>query len=216
MAQRKQRRRSSSRSAKPAKTFRFPKPRQAEFRPDRQPINWSKALHITHAQRDTLLKWGGYVLLLVLLLVIQDVIMSKVTLFGTTTDLVASAILLITVMEGINSGSMFVLIASSLFYFSGSAPGPYAIALLTIFGIGACMFRQIYWHRNLSSMVLCAGLALLLYEFSTFGIGIFQGLTYWGRFGAFLNMGLLSWAVMLPLYSIINALGQIGGNTWKE
>ena len=103
-----------------------------------------------------------------------------------------------------------------MFYFSGSAPGPYCVATLTVLGIGACMFRQLYWHRNRSSIVLCAGIALMLYELSTYGIGIFTGLTYWGRIGVFAGSGLLSWLLMIPLYNLINAIGTIGGNTWKE
>lgn len=223
MAQRKQtkptRPKKTAKSAKQSKPLNFQalfQRKQAEFRPDRQGSGWFKKLHMTQAQRDTLAKWGSYVLILILLLVIQDVIMSKISIFDTTTDLVACAILLITVMEGIETGSIFVLLASLLYYFSGSAPGPYTVALLTILGIGACMFRQLYWHRSLSSMVLCAGFALVLYELSVYGIGIFLGLTYWGRLFAFLGTGLLSWLVMLPLYPLINVIGQIGGNTWKE
>ena len=64
--------------------------------------------------------------------------------------------------------------------------------------------------------MLCAGVALMIYELAVFGIGLFTGLTYWSRFFVFLNAGLLSWAVMLPLYPLIHAIGQIGGNTWKE
>lgn len=214
--QRNSRSRQRRQPAKPAKTFSFPKRKQPEFKPDKQGTTWFKTLNVTQSQRDKALKWGLVVALLLFLLVLQDVIMSQVRIFGTTTDLVASAILLITVMEGIQSGSMFVLIASTLFYFSGSAPGPYAVALLTVLGIGACMFRQLYWHRNRGSIVLCAGIALMLYEIMTYGICIFNGLTYWGRIHVFVTKGLLSWAVMLPLYPLIHAIGQIGGNTWKE
>ena len=190
--------------------------KEAEFRQDKESSSWTKYLHLTHAQRDRLLKWGSYVLLLILLLVIQDVIMSRVPIFGITTDLMAAIILLITVIEGVQTGSMFALVASSLYYFSGSSPGPYTVALLTVLGILACIFRQLYWHRNLSSIVLCAGIALMLYEVITFGLGMFNGITYWGRVYAFVSTGLLSWLLMIPLYPLINVLGQIGGNTWKE
>lgn len=190
--------------------------KQLDFRPDKQKTDWAGKLHITKVQRDRLLKWGCYTGLLILLLVIQDVLMSKVSLFGATTDLVASAILLITVIEGIDTGSLFVLIAATLFYFSGSAPGPYTVALLPVLGIGTCIFRQRYWHRNASSIVLCAGIALLVYEMAVFGLGIFTGMTYWGRAFVFLGTGLLSWIVMVPLYPLVHAIGQIGGNTWKE
>ena len=120
------------------------------------------------------------------------------------------------VIEGIDVGSIFVLTASTLYFFSGSSPGPYAVALLTVFGMAACIFRQLYWHRSQGSIVLCAGLALMLYEFGVFLAGISMGLTRWDRAGIFLTTGLLSCLVMIPLYNLIHAIGQIGGHTWKE
>ena len=189
---------------------------KAEFRPDSEGSGLLSKLHMTQVQQYTYLKWGGYIGVMVLLLMIQDVIMSQVSIFGGTTDLAVCAILLITVMEGTNVGSLFVLIASSLYYFAGTAPGPYCVGLLTVLGIGATMFRQLYWHRNRGSIVLCTGLALMLYEIGVFAIGIFTNLTRWDRMDNFLVTGGLSWLVLIPLYSLINAIGQIGGNTWKE
>lgn len=187
-----------------------------DFRPDSQDSGWLKMLHITQAQRDLYLKWGLYTAVLVVLSMIQDVIMSQLKIFGATTDLVVCAILLITVIEGIDTGIVFVIIASCLYYFSGSSPGPLCVALITFLGVGACLFRQMYWHRNRGSIVLCAGLALMLYELGTFAVGIFSGLTRWNRLSTFAVTGALSIAVMIPLYSLINRIGQIGGNTWKE
>lgn len=189
---------------------------KAEFKPDSQDSGFLKRLHITQVQRDTYLKWGLYIAVIVVACMIQDVIMSRVTIFGATTDLAVCAILLITVIEGIDTGSLFVLIASCLFYFSGSSPGPFCVGIMTFLGIGACLFRQMYWHRNQGSIVLCAGLALMLYELGIFAVGIFTELTRWDRLGTFVTTGLLSIAVMIPLYSLINIIGQIGGNTWKE
>ena len=187
-----------------------------DFRPDSQDSGWLKMLHITQAQRDLYLKWGLYTAVLVVLSMIQDVIMSQLKIFGATTDLVVCAILLITVIEGIDTGIVFVIIASCLYYFSGSSPGPMSVGIMTVLGIGACLFRQMYWHRNRGSIVLCAGLALMLYELGNFVVGISTGLTRWDRMGMFITTGLLSIAVMIPLYSLINRIGQIGGNTWKE
>lgn len=216
------RRRSNSRR-RPAKRSGFDLSRfiaslapKAEFKPDTQESGLLKMLHLTQVQRDKLLKWGLYIALVVVLSMIQDVIMSQITIFGATTDLAVCAILLITVIEGIDAGSLFVLIASCLFYFSGSSPGPMSVGLMTVLGIGACLFRQMYWHRNRGSIVLCAGLALMLYELGNFVVGISTGLTRWDRMGMFITTGLLSIAVMIPLYSLINRIGQIGGNTWKE
>ena len=119
-------------------------------------------------------------------------------------------------VPGIEVGSLFVLAASCFFYFSGSSPGPWSVGILTFLGIGACIFRQLYWHRNQGSIVLCAGTALMLYEIITFCVGVFTGLTRWDRYNTFLVTGGISVAVMIPLYTLINAIGQIGGNTWKE
>ena len=127
-----------------------------------------------------------------------------------------TAILLITVIEGVDVGSLFILIASCLYYFSGSSPGPMSVGIMTFLGIGACLFRQMYWHRNQASIILCAGLALMLYELGNFIVGIASELTRWDRLGIFVTTGLLSIAVMIPLYALINRIGQIGGNTWKE
>ena len=187
-----------------------------DFRPDSQDSGWLKMLHITQAQRDLYLKWGLYTAVLVVLSMIQDVIMSQLKIFGATTDLVVCAILLITVIEGIDTGIVFVIIASCLYYFSGSSPGPLCVALITFLGVGACLFRQMYWHRNRGSIVLCAGLALMLYELGTYVSGVAQGLTRWDRIDNFAVTGLISFLIMIPLYPLINKIGLIGGNTWKE
>ena len=95
-----------------------------EFRPDSRRVSLLKPLHFTRLQWLQLLRWAAYVGMCVLCLVIQDSIMSRVSIFGATTDLAVAAMLLITVLEGCDVGSVFILIASTVFYFSGSAPGP--------------------------------------------------------------------------------------------
>ena len=190
--------------------------KNAEFRPDSLEPGLLKKIYMTKLQRLHLLRWTLYVLMCVAMLVIQDVIMSRASVFGATTDLCAALILLITVMEGVDIGSIFVLVASTLFYFSGSAPGPFAVALMSIFGILATLFRQAYWHRNKASVILCAGIALMLYELGVYAVGVVMGLTNWYRIDTFLITGLLSWAVMLLLYPLMDRIGQIGGHIWKE
>lgn len=220
MAQQKRRRRAPARRKQTKKALTLPKnlfkPKYQEFKPDAEDSGILHKLHMTRQQRMDLLRWALYAATCVVMLVIQDVIMSRFSFLGATTDLVVCAILLITIMEGTEVGSLFVLIASALYCFSGSSPGPLSVALLTFTGIGASMFRQAFWHWNFSSIVLCGGIALLVFELGTFGIALFQGLTYWGRIGVFFMTAVLSWIAMLPLYSLINVIGQIGGHTWKE
>ena len=187
-----------------------------EFRPDPTASTWLKTRKLTRQQKLRLLKWVLYALIVMMCLVIQDVIMSQFRLFGATTDLAVGAIVLITVIEGTEVGSLFVLIASTLYWFSGSAPTPICIALMTAFGIGATMFRQMFWHRSRGTLTLCACLALTAYELGLFVTGIMQGLTYFGRLPSFLLTSAYTCLVMIPLYTLVYKTGLIGGNTWKE
>ena len=187
-----------------------------EFRPDRQKIDFGKKLTLTNVQRQRLAKWGLYAAVIVLALVLQDVIMSQMDLLGSTTDLVPCVLILIAVMEGTDAGTVFMLIASILYYFSGSAPGPYVIALLTFLGAGAALLRQAFLHRNKVSILLCAGMALVMYEIGLFVVGLFLELTHWGRLPAFVLAAGYSLLVMIPLYNVIYKIGVIGGSTWKE
>ena len=187
-----------------------------EFKPDKVKGTLRKALHLTALQQRQLLKWTCYGLLCLFLLIIQDVIMSKVSIFGATTDLVPAAILLIAVISDVYVGSLFAIIASTLFEFSGSAPGPYIIAYLTVLAVAAAVFRQSFWRRGFRSNILCAGLALLVYELAVWGTGVFLGLTYWSRIFVFLTIWLLSFLVMMALYPLIRKIQKIGGETWRE
>ena len=190
--------------------------KQSDFKPDSQKISLPKLFHTTQLQRLRLAKWGLYILTLILLLTVQDVILSRFRFFGATTDLAVCGILLMTVIEGLDVCSLFVLIASTLYYFSGSAPGPYCIALLSFIGIAATLIRQAWLRRTKLSIVFSAGAALTLYELGLYIVGMALGLTRWDRIFSFLLTAAYSWAVMIPLYSLINKIGHIGGTTWKE
>lgn len=210
---------SGSRSAKRApkkKSFLQRLRRKYEFRPDTPKFSFPKLFHLTGKQRTEILRWSLYSLVCLFLLIVQDTIMARFHFFGGTTDLVVCALLLITVVEGTDRGSVFVLLGSLVYFFSGSAPGAFAVALLTIFGIAAAMFRQLYWHRNERSILLCVSIALMGYELSVFGAGLFLELTHFGRLGAFLMTGILSCVLLLPLYPLIDRIGRIGGTQWKE
>lgn len=188
----------------------------SEFKPDPRSATVFKTLRLTRLQQLRLLKWGLYILTILLALVVQDVIMSRVRLLGATTDLTVCAILLIAVIEGTEVGSLFLLITSTLYVFSGSAPGAYSIGLMTFFGVAAVIFRQMYLSRSRGSIVLCAGAAQMAYELGLYAVGLFLGLTRWDRIGSFALTGVYTVLLMIPLYPLICKIGLIGGNTWKE
>ncbi len=190
--------------------------RDLEFKPDVQKATWVKTTRLTKLQQLRLLRWTLYVLTVIGCLVVQDVIMSQFSILGATTDLPACGILLITVMEGTEIGSIFVLITSFLYYFSGNAPSAWCIFLLTFFGIGATLFRQMYWHRSKGSIILCSAIAVTCYELGLFVVGMGSELTHWGRLPSFMMTAVYSCLVLIPLYTLIYKIGLIGGNTWKE
>lgn len=192
---------------------RRPKP---EFREDAAGSSLRKLLHMTRQQKLTYLRWLLYVAVCLAALVIQDTIMSQMAILDATTDLVPAVILLIAVIENCEVGSVFALIASIVYFFSGSAPIPYCVGLITVFGMGASMFRQKFWHRSAGSVILCAGVAVIAYELGLWGFGVFLGLTRWDRVVYFLLTGLYDVAVMIPLYFLLAKIGSIGGNQWKE
>lgn len=219
MAEKKKRRASGRRPKTRTLTemYRQRKARRAnEFRPDANTATWMKTQQLTRLQRLRLAKWSLYALIVVVCLVVQDVVMSQIRIFGATTDLPVAAILLITVIEGTDTGSMFVLIASVFYYFSGTAPGAYCVVLITGLGVLATMLRQMYWHRSRGALTLSAMIALTLYELGLFVVGLGYGLTYPGRLHSFLLTAAMTCLVMIPLYSLVNKTGLIGGNTWKE
>lgn len=187
-----------------------------EFQPDKQQSSLSRLLHFTKQQRMSLLRWVLLVLTCVLCLVAQDCVMSRIKLFGATTDLGVAAILLVGMLEGTETGSIFALLASIVYYFSGSAPGAYCVALITVPTMLCGLFRQKYWRRSTGSMLLCSAIAMAVYELGLFAIAVFMGLTHWARFPYFALTALYSIVLMIPLFQLIYRIGRIGGHIWNE
>ena len=187
-----------------------------EFKPDPTGPAPLKGLYLTLRQRQQILKWTLYAAMVLAALVLQDTMLGRIRFCGATTDLAVCVIMLIGVMEGAETGGVFALCASILYYFSGSAPGPYVIALITVTAIAAALFRQSYWSQGLSTAVLCTGLALVAYEVLLACIGMLMDLTRWNRLGVFILTALLSAGLVFPLYPLARAIGKIGGEPWKE
>ena len=207
------RRRPSRSSYRPAPSQ---KRHQYEFKPDPKVNTFFKKLYLTRVQRLHLLKWGLYSLLCLFLLVLQDSMLSQFRLFGATTDLAAAVIILISIHEGMEKGGLFALLASTIYWCAGSAPGPYSIAYITFLTIGASYIRQSFWRRSFGSTGLCTAAVIFVYELAVFGTGIFQHLTIWSRLGVFLCAAFMSCIVMLPVYPVVRAIGKIGGDSWIE
>ena len=187
-----------------------------DFKPDPSGTGILSKLYLTPRQRQTGLKWLLFALVCVVALVIQASLFSRVTIFGGWLDLAPALIVLICIVQGPVSGSVFALAGSLIYVFSGSAPGTYAIAFITVYASLAAAFRQSYLRRSFSSAWLCAAVAMMLYELSVFAMGMFWGLTYLSRIRVFAMTGGLSILVMPLVYPLLGWIGKIGGETWKE
>lgn len=190
--------------------------RKYEFKPDRPDGGALKKLYLTPLQRKRLLKWGLISLVLVALSLLQDVVLSRVSIYEATFDLVPCGILLCAMFFEPEKTGVFTLVSSLLYYFSGTAPGVYSILLLTALGTLLCIFRTSYLQRRFGALLLCAVAGMFAYEMLVFGVGVFFDHTTWDRVGIFALCALLSVAVMPVLYPIFLSISNIGGETWKE
>ena len=190
--------------------------RKNEFKSDKPHSGFWGKLYLTQKQRKEILKWSLYGALLLALSLLQDVVLCRLDLFGATTELVPVGIFLICILEGAESGSIFALVSSLLYLFSGTAAGPYSMVLITVLAVGVTIFRQAYLQKGLAAAILCAGIAMLAYELLQFVMGLFLGLTIPVRIVGFLITAGLSIIAIPILYPIALSIGTIGGETWKE
>lgn len=187
-----------------------------EFRPDKPQSGILSHLVLTQKQRRSLFKWVLYGVVLLVLSILQDVLLCRFRILGATTELVPCGIFLICVMEGLERGSVFCLCSACVYLFSGSAAGYYSIVFITALGVGVCLFRQSYLQKSFSATMLCVAVAMLLYELAVFFIGLFLGLTTFDRIGSFCLSAVLTLIAAPILYPAVNAIGAIGGESWKE
>lgn len=187
-----------------------------DFRPDKEGPGLASRLYLTKKQRLSAAKWLLYSLVVLVLSVVQDVMLCHVDIFGGTTDLVPCAIFAVCILESAENGSIFCLIAATVYQFSGTAPGFHIVALIPFLGVITSIFRQNYLRKGFSATVLCAGAAILLYELAVFAAALFVEQTHPGRFSAALITGVLDCLVIPVLYPILVSIGKIGGETWKE
>lgn len=190
--------------------------RDYEFRPDREGSGNFEKLLLSQRQRFGLLRWIFFGLLCVLALLVQDVMVYRVDFFGAGTDLVPCVIIMITALQGAETGSIFALAASIVYYFSGSAQGPYVVPLITVIAILAVIFRQACLRQGFFSILLSTALGMICYELLLFGVGVFlrHTVSHWGISAVF--TAVLSLAAVPVGYPIARAISKIGGETWKE
>ena len=187
-----------------------------EFKPDRPYSGFWGKLLLTRLQRRALLKWCLYALSLLVLSVLQDVLLCRVSIFGATTELVPCGIFLICILEGAEGGAVFTLLSAWIYLYTGTPAGPYCIVFITAIGLGVSVFRQAYLQRGFGTAILCVCVCMVVYELATFGIGLFLGQTYGYRILGFLITAVSSVLVVPVLYPVFLRIQAIGGEIWRE
>ena len=190
--------------------------RKYDFKPDNFRATLASKLYLTPKQRLTILRWFLFVVLLVVTSVLQDVILCRFQLFGATTDLVPSVIILSCMIMGANTSAIFVLLAALGYQASGTAPGYYVVPLIVFLSLLLSLFRESFLRKSFSSVMLSAGVAVLVYEMLLFVVGLIFGSTRIDRWSVFLLTGGLSLITLPILYPIVKTIAKIGGETWKE
>lgn len=190
--------------------------RKYEFKPDRERGSILDKLLLTRRQQLVVLRWVLVAAVLVVLSLLQDVILCHLDIFGATTDLIPCAIFLICMMLGVDTGCVFALVSSCLFQFSGSGPGYYIIAVITILCICAAMFRQSFLRKGFWSCVTCAAVCHMVYELIIFFVALALGQTTLLRIAVPVVTGILSLILLPVLYHTIRAIEKIGGEAWKD
>lgn len=190
--------------------------KEYEFRPDSASSGNLDKIFLTQRQRFSLWRWTLYGLLVLLGLIVQDVVLYRVDYRGAGTDLVPCLIMMITALEGGESGCIFALCSSILYYFSGSAPGPHVIPMITVLAVLTAIFRQACLRRGFFSILLCAAIGMCLYEWILFAISWFMGYLPYERMEVMLMTAGLTLVAVPVVYPIARVIGKIGGEPWKE
>ena len=125
-------------------------------------------------------------------------------------------LILVTVVQGSHDGSIFALICSMIYVFAGTGPGYYCIFLLTLYACAAALLREGFLCRSTFTHWACGAAALVLYEMTVFCVGLAFGKTSPGRAAAFALTAGLTILVMPLVNLLIQRIGKIGGEQWKE
>lgn len=190
--------------------------RKKEFRPDREGTGQLNKLWPTPTQQLRALRWLLFSAVCLVGLLLQDVLLYRINILGGCTDVVPCLILMVVVLQGAESGSVFALVMSVLYFFSGSSPGFHVIPLLTAVAVFVVIFRQAFLRQGFFTLLLCVGMGMILYELGMFAVSLFLKLTVASRAGAALATAVLSMAAVPVMYPVLSAIGKLGGETWKE
>ena len=162
------------------------------------------------------LRWGLCALTVFLTVLFQDVVFSRITVFGCSISLVPAVILLVCMMSPMESACVFALCSALFWSFDGAPLGSVSILLLPVEAAVLGAWRQAQLTRNLTSVLLCCLLGLAVHEEVRFFVALFLGRAPWSYWYQGLVTAIFSFLACPVLYPVIRAIGRIGGTQWNE
>lgn len=173
-------------------------------------------LYLTQNQRMKALRWGLCALTVFLTVLFQDVVFSRITVFGCSISLVPAVILLVCMMSPMESACVFALCSALFWSFDGAPLGSVSILLLPVEAAVLGAWRLARLTRNLTSVLLCCLLGLAVHEEVRFFVALFLGRAPWSYWYQGLVTAIFSFLACPVLYPVIRAIGRIGGTQWNE
>ena len=173
-------------------------------------------LYLTQSQRMRVLRWSLCALTCFVVILFQDVIFSRITVFGCALSFVPAVILLVCMMSPLEGACVFALCAALFWSFDGAPLGSVSVLLLPLEAAVLGAWRQARLARNLTSVLLCCFLGLVIHEELRFFVALFLGRAPWAYWYQGLVTALFSFLVCPVLYPVIRAVGRIGGTQWNE
>ena len=171
-----------------------------------------KHFHLTKLQWKSVLKWTLYCLLYLLILIIEDVLLGKLPVFGAKLRPLPLYLVVVCIREGPEKGGVFALLGALFWYLSGVDYGNISVAVLPIGSILAAVFcRAVLTVRLLPTWLCCLVIGLLIESLIFLFKLILPPYAAVENYWRVLLPGLLMTLPLVPpMYGTVKAIGRIG------
>lgn len=172
-----------------------------------------KHFHMTRRQWLGLLKWTLYAVTLLLTIVFQSVILSRLAIFGVRLHVVPLLLCCVCIREGPEKGGLFVLLGSLFWSLSGVDYGNLSILIVTVCAVLSAQLCTTVLANRFPAAALCCFVTTLLNELAIFAFKlILTDLAVSNLWRVLLPCVGLSMLGLPLLYLLVKAISRIGGD----
>jgi len=156
-----------------------------------------------------IIMWALYAAMFLVVMLLQTSVFGRTRIWGIKPNLIAVALVCISVFVGHESGGLFCLLAALVWHLSGAEDGPVAILTMTVCGIASGFVCSQFSRRFFPALGLCAG-ALLLHESAVFLMKYYLGAADGMLILWVLKIALLSVPAWPICYVVAKAIRKVG------